>query len=150
MILNDLTVNFKHLNREQLLSDWVWLVGPHLLPILLTAAGDAFLQDTNDGTIHFLDVVEGTLSLVAESPTEFQTLLTDRDFVGNHFVVELIGDLIQEGRRLKPGQIYSFIHPPILGGECTLENIEPADIEVHFSLSGQIHRQAQPDTTSSG
>ncbi|MCO1337166.1 hypothetical protein MO867_22875, partial [Microbulbifer sp. OS29] len=44
MNLNDFTVNFKHLNREKLLEDWVWLIGKDKLPIMVTALGDAFLQ----------------------------------------------------------------------------------------------------------
>ncbi|MRW92278.1 DUF1851 domain-containing protein [Duganella sp. FT80W] len=141
MTLDDLTVNFAHLKRETLLEDWAWLVGPRKLPILLTASGDAFIQDTDSGAIEILDVASGTTAPVAESLAELQSLLADRDFVGDYFAVQLVGDLRLNGLILKPGQIYSFIKPPLLGGEFVLENVDVADIEVHFSLSGQIARQ---------
>ncbi len=65
--MNDLTVNFSHLDRNTLLEDWQWLIGPSKLPILLTA-GDAFVQDADDGTVHFLDVGVGQMHPVANRP----------------------------------------------------------------------------------
>lgn len=141
MTLDELTVNFKHLNRETLLDDWTWLIGKQKLPILLAAAGDAFLQDTDDGTIHMLDVAAGKSGMVAESVSVFQSLLSDREFVGEYLSVQLVGNLRMKGLILKPGQIYSFVMPPLLGGQYTLDNIDASDIEVHFSINGQIGRQ---------
>jgi type VI secretion system (T6SS) immunity protein Tdi1 len=143
MTLDDLTVNFKHLDRGELLSDWRWLTGSGKLPILLTASGDAFLQDENDDSIYVLDVVAGESKRVADAPVEFQALLADRDFVMSHFAVEMVSDLRQSGKMLASGQIYSFKKPPILGGEHVLENIDATDIDVHFSLTGQIHEQVR-------
>jgi hypothetical protein len=141
MTLNDLTVNFKHLERESILSDWVWLIGKSRLPILLSASGDAFLQDLISGEITCLDTAAGELFKVAEDIDEFQQLLSDTKFVVNHFAVEMVGDLIKNSVTLKSGEIYSFKKPPALGGDYVLTNIEPTDIEVHFSISGQIHEQ---------
>jgi Domain of unknown function (DUF1851) len=38
---------------------------------------------------------------------------------------------------------------PMLGGEYSVENIEPVDISVHFALAGQICEQIKdlPDGT---
>lgn len=141
MTLNDLTVSFSHLNREGLLSEWQWLIGADKLPILLTASGDAFVQDINDGSVHILNTVEGDLQRIADSMDEFRLCLTDREFVGSHFSVQMVGDLRSLGCVLQRGQIYSFKHPPALGGEFDTGNIEVTDIEVHFSVSGQIHKQ---------
>jgi type VI secretion system (T6SS) immunity protein Tdi1 len=151
--LDDLTVNFKHLDRECLLSDWRWLTGPQRLPIPLTASGDAFLQDKNDSSIYVLDVATAEFKRVADTPAEFQALLADRTFVMNRFAVAMIADLRRSGRVLAPGQIYSFKKPPVLGGEYVLENIEATDIGVHFSIAGQIHervRKLPPGTKISG
>jgi hypothetical protein len=141
--LNELTVNFDHLERERLLEDWRWLLGPAKQPVLLTAAGDAFVQDEMDGSILLLDVAAGELLRVADDLEGFQALLADREFVTNHFAVEMVAGLRDAGVTLGRGEIYSFRHPPVLGGEYTLENVEPTDIEVHFSLAGQIHRQVR-------
>lgn len=96
MGLNVLTVNFRHLERETLLEDWEWLIGPKL-PILLTACGDAFVQDVHDGAVHLLDVGAGTLQQVAGSSEEFQSLLSDRGFVMGFFGVELVAALRAAG-----------------------------------------------------
>lgn len=149
MTLNDLTVNFTHLNRATLLSAWQWLIGTSKLPVLIAASGDAFVQDTSDGSVHVLDVGSGAMHQVASSFEEFQALLQDNDFVVDYFAVEMIGDLRASGCILKAGEIYSFKQPPVLGGDYVLSNIEPTDIEVHFSIAGQIHEQvaALPDGT---
>ena len=141
MTLNDLTVNFEHVDSNHLLSDWEWLIGKTKLPILLLASGDAFVQDVNDQAVYFLDVGFGSIEKVSDSINEFQSLLTKKDFVVDHFGVNMVGDLIQNDVVLKKGQIYSLDVPLSLGGEYELKNISPTDIEVHFSVAGQIHRQ---------
>jgi hypothetical protein len=47
--LNDLTVNFRHLDPMALLDDWRWLIGERKRAVLITALGDAFVQDPDDG-----------------------------------------------------------------------------------------------------
>jgi len=67
MTLDDLTVNFSHLDYQALLADWIWLVGESKLPILLTASGNAFVQDVENGSVHVLDVAAGSLSEIVSS-----------------------------------------------------------------------------------
>ncbi len=149
MTLNDLTVNFEHLKSDEVLSDWRWLIGSSKNPVLLSASGDAFIQDINDGTVYCLDTAVAEIHKVANSIDEFQQLLSDKEFVVNYFAVKMVGDLIKSNINLQNGQIYTFITPPVLGGEYTLENVEVTDIEIHFSLLGQIHNQIRnlPDGT---
>ncbi|BFM12773.1 hypothetical protein R50072_29260 [Simiduia litorea] len=141
MTLDDLTVNFSHLDRDSLLSDWEWLLGGEYLPILLSASGDAFVQSVNNGQVWWLDTGGGEFTQVAESPEEFGRLLSNKDFVVEHFAVQMVGDLIQTGKTLSRGQVYSLSKPYLLGGLYELSNIDPTDIEVHFSLTGQIAQQ---------
>lgn len=143
MTLNDLTVNFGHLNQETLLADWEWLVGKNKLPILITASGDAFVQDRTDKKVYFLDVGATQISAIAESGAEFETLLSDKEFVVSYFGVQLVGDLRLSGLVLESGQIYSFVKPPNLGGQYELANFEKVDIRVHFSMFGQISQQVK-------
>lgn len=141
--LDDLTVNFAHLDREALLSEWRWLIGPCKQPILLAAIGDAYVQDPDDGSVHLLDVGGGALEQIAGSVDEFRALLADREFVTDSFVPSTIVALRNGGKTLAPGQIYSYIHPPVLGGKYSTDNMEPTDVSVHFSILGQIHRQVK-------
>jgi hypothetical protein len=152
MTLDDLTVSFGTLNQTEILSDWLWLTHSKYLPILLTASGDAFLQNVDDESVHCLDTGEGKIEKVAASVSEFEHLLKNKDFVVRYLGVEMVGDLIQSGKELQEGQIYSLIKPYILGGEYSLENIEATDIEVHFSVLGQVHCKVKdlPEGTDIG
>ncbi len=141
--MRELAVSFNRLDYNTLLKDWQWLIGSTKLPILLTAAGDAFVQDAEGGPIYFLDVGKGELHAVAGNDKELHSLLADKDFVANHLAAGRVRALIQADIRLEPGQIYSFQVPPVLGGQYTLDNITKTTIPVHFSQAGQAHQQAK-------
>ncbi|EGA71377.1 hypothetical protein VISI1226_14586 [Vibrio sinaloensis DSM 21326] len=138
MTLDDLTVAFSHIDRNSLLSDWDWLLQGAFLPILISASGDAFVQHVNNGQVWWLDTGGGELIQVSDSVDEFKVKLSNKEFVAEKFAVQMIGDLIQSGKSLSHGQIYSLSKPWLLGGEYEISNIEPTDLEVHFSLLGQI------------
>lgn len=148
--IEDLTVNFSGIDASELVEDWRWLVGEQRLPILLTAIGDAFLQDVSDGSVHLLSVGSGMTEQVAASVEEFKALLSEKEFVVENFVPRIVVELRTLGQTLAPGQIYGYKVPPVLGGKYSTENLEPTDIRVHFSLLGQMHRQLQnvPEGTS--
>ncbi|MEL7297025.1 MAG: T6SS immunity protein Tdi1 domain-containing protein [Pseudomonadota bacterium] len=143
LTLNDLTVDFSHLNGETLFDDWRWLVPKSLQPILICASGDAFIQCIETGAVYCLDVGEGNLVKVSEDIDSFRESLGKIEFVSNYFAPQMVGDLIAQGNVLQHSQIYSLRKPLVLGGEYTLENIEVTDIEVHFALTGQIHAKVR-------
>ena len=149
MTLDDLTVSFSDLDRATLLEDWDWLIGNDRLPVLVTLAGDAFVQDSKSGEVLFLDTVEGKLVSVADSGADFQELLTDKDFVVEHFAVTLLEPLLSDNQRPSKGQLFSFRTPPVLGGSFETDNLEASDISVHFSTLGQIWKQVKdlPEAT---
>jgi hypothetical protein len=139
--LDDLTVNFSHLDRKALLASWAWKIGDTMQPILVAASGDVFVQSEIDESVSVLETAAGKVSLVAKSPSEFSALLANKKFVYDYFAVVMIADLLKSGQRLGKSQIFSFKVPPVLGGEYVLSNIEPTDVEVHFSITGQIHEK---------
>ncbi len=143
LTLDDLTVSIRHLDRKALLRDWRWLIGPTKVPVLVTALGNAFLVDTADGTVHVLDVGPGTLEQVAASGEEFRKRLRDKAFVTEHFVPIIVVRMRESGQMLRAGEVYGFKTPPPLGGEYCADNLEPTDIEVHFTVLGQIHDRAR-------
>ena len=149
LTLNDLTVSFSHLPRETLLEDWVWPIGTERFPILITALGDAFVQDAVDGSVHLLSAGAGTCSRVTDDVATFRERLLDRAFVLDNFVPGIVADLRNSGRPLAQGQLYSYRVPPALGGEYSADNLEPTDISVHFSILGQINQRARklPEVT---
>lgn len=139
--VEDLTVDFRHLDQHALLADWEWRIGTHRLPIMISFIGDAFVQDARDGTVHVLDPAFAELEQVAASPDELAARLADREFVTERLLPELFSDLRDAGKTLGPGQVFSWRTPPMLGGESTVDNLEATDIAVHFSLTGQLQRQ---------
>jgi len=141
MTLDDLTVNFSHLKAKTILEDWYWFIGKNKLPILLTASGDAFVQDKKNLAIHFLDVSGGDFYQVAETIEEFNSLLGSKEFVTKYFSVQMVGELLQLGRKLEKGKVFSFKILPMLGGKYELSNVEETNIPVHYSVSGQIYQQ---------
>lgn len=146
--LDDLIINFQSEISDRLTEDWTWLLGTNKKVILVTAIGDMFLTSDN-GNIFWLDVGQGKLEMVANDKREFEERLTDIEQINEWFMIDLTTQLRLSDKKLKDGQIYSYKKLPIIGGKYSVDNFEPTDIEVHFSISGQIHNQIKdlPDGT---
>ena len=88
-------------------------------------------------------------SKVSDSKEEFQEKLKDDNKVNEWFLVRLVEKIKENGLALTENHLYGYKKLPILGGEYKPENFELTDIEVHFELSGQIHKQIKdlPDGT---
>lgn len=144
----DLQIDFSNINSENLLESWNWLIGNDKEPILISSIGDVFLQDKT-GICYWLNVGEGIIEKIAESPSEFKSKLKDKEIVEEWFLVELVAEIKKTGMELIKNNLYGYKTIPILGGEYKPENFELTDIEVHFELSGIIHQQIKdlPDGT---
>lgn len=139
---NELTVRFDPTKADAFLNDWRWLIGNDVNLVLVSALGDLFLKD-RDGHILWLDTGSARLTRIAESADEFKQLMQQTEHADEWFTPQLIGDLIEGGTRLAPGQCYSYKVPPMLSGKFELDNFEPTDLLVHCSTCGQIGRQIQ-------
>jgi hypothetical protein len=106
------------------------------------------MKMTND-KVYWLDIGGGKLTQVANDIQEFEEKLKDMNQVNEWFMIDLTTELKLSGKELKEGQVYSYKKLPILGGEYSIDNFEPMDIEVHFCFAGQIHEQIKdlPDGT---
>ena len=102
-------------------------------------AENQFFINSNEEPIQVSVVDREIMNLIGENKAI--ELLADKEFVVEHFAVQMVGDLMQSGKTLSNNQIYSLTKPWLLGGEYKIENIEPTDIDVHFSLTGQIAQQ---------
>ena len=139
---DDLKVNHSNIDNKSLLESWHWLIGNDKTPVLISSIGDVFLEDKNE-KYYWLNVGEGIIEKVAENKTEFRDKLNNNEIVSEWFLVELVAELIKLGMVLTPNKLYGYKKLPILGGKYEPENFELTDIEVHFELSGQIHRQVK-------
>src|SRR5690349_2657799 len=60
---------------DDILDDWRWRIGPQLKLWRITLAGDAFLIDSSNGSIHFLDTVAGKVERVADDKAGFESAI---------------------------------------------------------------------------
>lgn len=146
--LEDITINFQDLDLEDICSTWQWRIAEQKSLILISKLGDMFLLGKDD-CIYWLQTDSGDLNKIADNLEQFEYLLGREENVDNWFLPELIKQLESAGKILGPNQIYSYKKLPVIGGEYSIDNIDPTDISVHFAFSGQICEQIQnlPDGT---
>jgi len=146
---NDLIVKFGDIDPKKLIEDWKWLIGDNMKPIIISSIGDLFLTD-NNGKFYWLNVGEGKIHFVAENENEFKRKMNDDKIADEWFMFNLVGEIKESGLELVEKKVYSYKKLPILGGEYNADNFELTDIEVHFSIAGQIHQQIKdlPDGTT--
>lgn len=136
----ELTVAFDKTQEDDFLSDWRWLVENAVEILLISSLGDMFLKDIS-GVVYWLDTGAGQTTKIAESKEHFQRLLQTKENVIEWFIPDLVGDLITSGKTLGVGECFSYKLPPTLGGNIEVDNFEPTDLSVHFSILGQIQKQ---------
>ncbi len=116
--------------------------------VLISSMGDIFLSGKDDA-IYWLQTNDGTLSKVADNLKIFEVLLKDEDNIDNWFLPLLIEKLVVAGKILGENEVYSFKKLPVLGGDYSIENIDPTNMSVHFTFTGCICEQIKdlPDGT---
>jgi hypothetical protein len=148
MELANYIIDHQNVDWPTVLADWVWLLPEELTVWLMNRYGDLFLV-FNDGTVHMLDIGRGTVEQLAENRNDFALKIDEDDNVSDWLMVPLVDRLIEAGKGVHIGQCYSFIIPPILGGEYTVENTAILSITEHYSVYASIHQQIKdlPDGT---
>ena len=139
---NDLLIEPPDLDPDILQHGWAWLVKGELRAIAASKFGDWFLERP-DGTVEMLDAVEGSLSQVASSHSEFQQLINTREKQEQWLLSELVFTLHEKKIIPARGECYSFKLPLILGGKAVSDNVEVCDFRVWVSICGQIHEQTR-------
>jgi hypothetical protein len=127
---------------ETLLSDWQCLVQGRFTPVVMTAFGDLFLRD-EAGRVHFLDLTFGKFDPVAASQEEFDRLCEDREQRRSWFIGHLVMELRKLHGELAVGQCFGCKIPMWLGGKMEASNFERTDIQVHYSVLGQLYEQTR-------
>ena len=138
--LKKLTIDINTVDISDILSCWLWQITNLESVYMITVFGDIFYIGKDKG-IYWLQSDCGDLVKVAENIEQFQKNLLDENKFDEWFLPQLVENLINAGKILKENQVYSYKIFPIIGGEYTVDNIEPTDISVHFALTGQICEQ---------
>jgi Domain of unknown function (DUF1851) len=128
---------------DHVLDDWRWLTGSPLQLWHVTKAGDALLRDPTDGSIHFLDVIAGSVERIAEGDSDFESAVATPENAERWLMPDIVNGQAALGMRPERDECLSFKKPPVLGGQLEPDNFETCDVLVHFSIAGQIHRQVK-------
>jgi hypothetical protein len=148
-VRNDLLVSLADVDTGQMLEFWRWMIPEMHQPLFVTALGDLFLKDAA-GQVLWLDMGIGSLQPVAANLTEFQEAATQPDNSTLWFGEKLVDELRASGKVLGPGECYSYIQLPMLGGAFDPANFRIYDVVTHFRVWGPIHEQLRdlPDGSS--
>ena len=87
------------------LREWGGLVSGQVPPVFLSKFGDWYLRRP-DGTTHKLDVLSGTLTVIADSPEEFRARVNTQEWQEEHLLSRLVYELHRHGRS-GPGQCFA-------------------------------------------
>jgi hypothetical protein len=146
--LEQLTKDISSVDLDGILSCWRWCIADIQAVITISALGDIFFIG-KDGAVYWLQTDSGEFTKTAENMQEFQEFLKDEQKVDNWFLPSLIDQLLTAGKTLNENEVYSFKKLPVIGGEYSVDNLEPTDMTIHFTISGQICEQIKnwPDGT---
>jgi hypothetical protein len=131
--LAELFVEWKPARQEIFLESWHWLIGTRMRLFRITLFGDLFLTAEN-GNIHWLDT----------GSAQFVELGTEKDWreamcmgPGVFFHLSTLLQMRALGFLPPAGHVYSWIHPPMMGGAETTANFDVISAEVHVSNLGR-------------
>lgn len=122
------------------LRHWRWLISIDFSVVCVTKLGDAFLRDPH-GSIWYLDVGSAALTLVAANDAQWEALARDestRRFWSGH---PLVAQLESSGLIPAPGECYTYLTSPILGGTYARSNFKVVPVQTHFDIWGPIHEK---------
>lgn len=146
MNINDYLIDHQSFDWAALLSDWDWLLPAEFSVWLMNRFGDLVLI-ADEGVILFFDVGVGAVERIANNKADFSQKLDAGDNANVWLIIPLIDQLNATGLRLNEGHCYSFLTPPILGGEYSVKNTVTLPITEHYGVYASIHDQikALPD-----
>lgn len=140
--LNDYLIDQRGKDWSDLLAGWVPPLPECLTVFLVNSFGDVFGTFV-DGSIQLLDVGAGAVMKVADDRDDFIRKIDLGNNANNWLMIPLVDQCVSAGMSLDVNQCYGYKIPPMLGGEYKIENFEPTDLSVHYSLMADIYQQVK-------
>jgi hypothetical protein len=146
--LTDYLLDTEGANWGDLLASWAWLVPPQFTIWLTNRFGDLFMV-LDDDSVSMLDVGSGSLQRLADNRDHFSDLIDQDDNANNWLMIPLVDKLVEGGIQIGPGECYSYVQLPVLGGDYTVQNTRVVSLAQHYKAFGPIHQQIKdlPDGT---
>lgn len=138
--LTDYLIPHQGLDLQRALRNWAWLVPESFTVWIVSRIADMFLVSP-DGSVHMLDVGEGTLTRVADRREDFRAKLDESDHADDWLAIALVERCVAAGLTLQTGQCYGFVRPPVLGAKYTVENVRPIALDDYVGACGSVHEQ---------
>lgn len=136
------TAPFNPTDIPKLYSEWDWIISEQYLnkPWLMSRFGDLFFEGP-DGSIHFIDTLEGMIVPFAENIEKAEERLGSSE-AQKRFLASGTVELLEErGMKLKEDELYIYVPHPIVTGAVVIDSIQIMSMNVVTSLTGQLLRQ---------
>lgn len=140
--IQDYIIDHRELDWDLLLESWQWMLPDSYTIWLMNRFGDLFLI-LEDGVVVMLDSGMGRVEEVATSQGDFCDLCEVPENLSDYFAIPLVDALAEAGTTLEAGQCFTFRHPPVTGGEYSVENTAVTDIANHYTGYGAIHEKVR-------
>lgn len=127
-------------NISKARTAWDWIIPQNMEPLQITCFGDWVLGHP-DGSIWFLDSLEGSLEKLADNSAQFNLLKQDPKFRDRYYLEGKVIALYKEGKVIKVEESYAYTIHPILGGSFDSDNIKVMDATINMTMLGQLHHQ---------
>jgi hypothetical protein len=147
-----LFIPLETIDHARALQYWKWILPEEYTPLLLTAFGD-WVFGAPDGSIHFLDTLEGQLRKISENVHEFNRLKETTEKKDEWFMEVWVIGMANRGILLKPGECFGFKVHPKIGGKIEFDNMKPFQVVPYEWILGQLHEQISkmmPGSTITG
>jgi hypothetical protein len=138
--LTDYTLDADGFDWSALLASWVWLLPTEFTLWFANRFGDLFIE-LEDGSVHKMDVGNGTLEKLADSRDAFSDAIDEEGNADHWLMIPLVDGLVDAGVTLGPGQCYSYLRLPVLGGDYDVANIRVASLEQHYDAIGPLQEK---------
>ena len=133
-----LTIQLTEVDASRCLGFWAWLIDRPVLPVELTRFGDWFLLD-QAGTVHRLDILEGTFAEVCGSATEFRARRSRDAELVDWYQDGMVYAMYASGLCPGRGQGFGYLIPPVIGGALNRENVMIVDTTGWQLFMAQLH-----------
>ena len=138
--LSDYTLPIEGVDWNDLLASWAWLLPDDFTLWIVNRFGDLFLV-VEDGAVHRMDVGCGSLEKLAESRDSFSNVIDEGDNANDWLMIPLVDELVAAGRTLGPGECYSYLQLPVLGGDYKVANTRVVTLADHYKTFGPLHER---------
>jgi hypothetical protein len=124
-------------NANRWLSWWTWATGEDARPVAVTRFCD-WLFERSDGTIHHLSIQDGSVERVSGSRKALADALATVEARDRYLSATFVQRAERAGKRLAPGQCYSYVIPPVIGGSFDESNVRPYGVGAYQLVIVQL------------